>query len=191
MEHKVHWQSYNLQPSAMVERDTGSITTPLAAFDRRTSDCDHYNLHPFGSDLFVVTQPNQRISAMDKPTWRATYLFSGSYNPFTHIYSNAPRAHVVIKESGQLQITGRVVFFDLGGLPPAARSEVLDEPDASSTQPPLASGGGTVFSDAPSRVAAPAPMAPPPARQKSQRAALHVMLKAQTHKVTCAHHGAA
>ena len=56
MEHKV--QSYNLQPSAMVERDTGSITTPLAAFDRRTSDCDHYNLHPFGSDLFVVTQPN-------------------------------------------------------------------------------------------------------------------------------------
>ena len=58
---------------------------------------------------------------MDSPTWPATYLFSGAYNPFTHIYSNAPRAHVVIKESGQLQITGRVVFYDLGRLPPAAQ----------------------------------------------------------------------
>ena len=107
MEHKV--QSYNIQPSAMLERDTGRITTPIAEFDRKTNDDVLFNLKPFGSTVIVVTQPNQRISAMDAPTWRAVYLFSGLYNPFTHIYANAPRAHVVVKESGQLQITARVM----------------------------------------------------------------------------------
>ena len=33
-----------------------------AAFDRRTSDSDlGGHLRPFGSDVFVVTQPNQRL----------------------------------------------------------------------------------------------------------------------------------
>ena len=129
MEHKV--QSYNMQPSAMLERDTGRITTPIAEFDRKTNDDVLFNLKPFGSTVIVVTQPNQRISAMDAPTWRAVYLFSGLYNPFTHIYANAPRAHVAVKESGQLQITARVIFpdGDRAPFPAAYRPDTV--PDAS------------------------------------------------------------
>ena len=90
MEHKV--QSYNLQPNSMVERDSGEITTPFAEFDSKTSDDVVNNLQPFGSNVIVIMQPNQRRSAMDSPTWRATYLFSGSMNPVhAHLRQRTPR----------------------------------------------------------------------------------------------------
>ena len=133
MEHKV--QSYNLQPNSMVERDSGEITTPLAEFDSKTSDDVVNNLQPFGSNVIVIMQPNQRRSAMDSPTWRATYLFSGSMNPFTHIYANAPRAHVVVKETGQLQITGRAIFPDANVLPVSARQDIVLDPTAKHDAP--------------------------------------------------------
>ena len=135
MEHKV--QSYNLQPNAMLERDLGYPCTPISVFDSKTSDDVNMNLHEFGSNVLVVMQRNQRISDMDSPTWPAVYLFSGAYNPFTHIYANAPRAHVVVKQSGQLQITGRALFPDADLPPKAARQETIDEPGtgADSSQP--------------------------------------------------------
>ena len=126
MEHFV--QGYNKAPNETVEKDTGMMTSPLSLFDVRTSDSDIINLQPFGDLCLVVMQPNQRTNAMTAPTWRATYLFSGIYNPFTHIFSNAPRAHVVVKETGQLQITGRAIFPEIKTLPPAARADIVYDP---------------------------------------------------------------
>jgi hypothetical protein len=133
MEHKV--QTYNLQPNAMLERDLGYPCTPISQFDSRTSDDVAVNLQPFGSNVIVVMQRNQRLSDMDSPTWPATYLFSGTYNPFTNIYANAPRAHVVVKHSGQLQITGRALFPDANLLPAAARQDILDDPSVKHDTP--------------------------------------------------------
>ena len=69
-----------------------------------------FNLHPFGESCFAVLQKSARFNSMTDIAERAIYMFNGQYNPFSHLFADAPQAHVLLRSRNRLQITGRVIF---------------------------------------------------------------------------------
>ena len=97
-------------PSSTITTSTISCATREQHFRQDYDSPTRLNLHPFGESCFVVLQKSARFNSVTDTAERAIYMFNGQYNPFSHLFADAPQAHVLLCSCNRLQITGRVVF---------------------------------------------------------------------------------
>ena len=89
---------------------TGICATREQHFRQGYDSPTRFNLHPFGESCFVVLQKSARFNSVTDTAERAIYMFNGQYNLFSHLFADAPQAHVLLRSRNRLQITGRGVF---------------------------------------------------------------------------------
>ena len=141
-------QCHNFSAYESLTQLHGHAISPTQAF---TGDMKYRvpELREFGEIGYVLYQPSKRPNKLFDTSQRCYYMFNGSYNPFTNIYANAPQAHVVLTDDGQLRVSGKVVFPKLDATPSAVDStrvqamssdvqqESYDEPTVAGPAPPV------------------------------------------------------
>ena len=76
-------------------------------------DTEEVKLHPFGCDMIIISQRKKMQNAMEDTATKAPYLFSGTYNFFSHCdrLSTSPQTHVALDHAtGKLQVTAKCIF---------------------------------------------------------------------------------
>ena len=88
----------------------GIVATREQLFLSNVDTPTELNIHPFGETCYVIIQKSSRYNSLTDTAERCIYICNAQYNPFSHLYASAPQAQLVLRPSGRLQITGRIVF---------------------------------------------------------------------------------
>ena len=98
------------EPSSSMTKSFGIVATREQLFLSNVDTPTELNIHPFGETCYVIIQKSSRYNSLTDTAEKCIYICNAQYNPFSHLYANAPQAQIVLRPSGRLQITGRIVF---------------------------------------------------------------------------------
>ena len=98
------------EPSSSMTKSFGIVATREQLFLSNVDTPTELNIHPFGETCYVIIKKSSRYNSLTDTAEKCIYICNAQYNPFSHLYANAPQAQIVLRPSGRLQITGRIVF---------------------------------------------------------------------------------
>ena len=97
-------------PSSSMTKSFSIVATREQLFVSNVDPLTELNIHLFGETCYVIIQKSSRYNSLTVTAEKCIYICNAQYNPFSHLYANAPQAQIALHPSGRLQITGRVVF---------------------------------------------------------------------------------
>ena len=103
-------QNKAAQPSSSMTKTFGVVATREQLFLNDLDTPTEQNIHPFGEVCYVIIQKGSRHDLLTDTAEKCICICNAQYNPFSHLYANAPQAQIVLRPGGWLQITGRIVF---------------------------------------------------------------------------------
>ena len=136
--------------SSSTTKSFGIVATREQLFVSNVDTPTKLNIHPFGETCYVIIQKSSRYNSLTDTAKKCIYICNAQYNPFSHLYANAPQAQIVLRPSGRPHITGRIVFPYLRKTVESERGDDTTG-DATQTGVPLSSHQGDQTSSLASR----------------------------------------